>query len=168
MNVLFDNCTSPVLAKTLDGYISSYGHRSFHLCHNHQLSVDRNATDEAWINAIGQDERVWFIVTGDDRIRKNQILRAALRGANIRGFVLAPAYQKTTLNVTASVLVRKWPDMEQQIKLAQGAALFELSINYRTGFKTLPFCLRCPTYPSRTTIISQHPMPHTISSPPKP
>lgn len=139
MNVLFDNCTSPVLASTLDGYIISYGHRSFHLCHQHELGVDRNASDEAWIDAVGRDSRVWIVVTGDDRIRKNQILRAALRGANIRGFVLAPAYQKTPLNVTASVLVRKWPDMEQQIKLAQGAALFELSINYKTGFRALPF-----------------------------
>ena len=138
MNILFDNCTSPVLASTLDGFIQHLGHRAFHLSHNHNLGVDRHAKDEDWINAVKGDQRRWIVVTGDDRIRKVSILRAALRQAQIQGFVLAPAYQKTPLHINASVLVRKWPEMEQQIRLVQGPALFELSINYRPGFKSLP------------------------------
>lgn len=138
MNVLFDNCTSPVLASTLDGYIRHFSHRAYHLSDNHSLGVDRHCKDEDWINAIRSDNRRWAIVTGDDRIRKIAILRAALRQAEIQGFVLAPAYQKSPLHKNASVLVWKWPEMEQQLSLVQGPALFELSINYRPGFKSLP------------------------------
>lgn len=138
MNILFDNCTSPVLASTLDGFVKHLGHRAFHLRDDHDLGVDRHAKDEDWVHAIKRDNRRWIIVTGDDRIRKVGILRAALRQAEIQGFVLAPAYQKTPLHVNASTLVRKWPEMEQQINLLQGPALFELSINIRPGFKSLP------------------------------
>ena len=138
MNILFDNCTSPVLASTLDGFTKHLGHRAFHLSGEHSLGVDRHAKDEDWIHAIKADNRRWIVVTGDDRIRKVPILRMALRQAEVQGFVLAAAYQKTPLNINASILVRKWPEMEQQINLAQGPALFELSINLRPGFKSLP------------------------------
>lgn len=140
--MLFDNCTSPVFAKTLNGFIFHLGHRAFHICENeddgHQLGIDRHASDEAWMESIQKDPRVWIVVTGDDRIRRNSVLRQALRRANIRGFVLAPAYQKSPLNMTASMIVRKWPEMEKQMNLVQGAGLFELTVNYKSGFRQLP------------------------------
>jgi hypothetical protein len=114
-------------------------HRAYHISHDHSLGIGRHARDEEWVDAIGQSSDRWVIVTGDDRIRRNALLRAALRQAEIQGFVLASAYQKSPLHMVASVLVRKWPEMEQQINLAKGPALFELSINYRSGFKPLPF-----------------------------
>jgi PIN like domain len=141
--VLFDNCTSPVFASTLNGYVEHLGHRAFHLRdedpQGHKLGINRHSPDESWMNAIHQDGRVWIIITGDDRIRKNPLLRMALRKAEIRGFVLAAAYQKSPLNLTASMIVRKWPEMEQQMRLSQGAALFELTVNFKSGFKPLPF-----------------------------
>ena len=138
MNILFDNCTSPVLASTLNGFVEHLSHRAFHLSHIHGLGVDRHAKDEEWIEAIKSDNRRWIIVTGDDRIRKVAILRIALRQAQIQGFVLAAAYQKTQMNITASLLVRKWPEMEQQMNLSYGPALFEISINQKPGFRPLP------------------------------
>ena len=163
MNVLFDNCTSPVLATTLDGYIQHLGHRAFHLSHSHELGVDRHAKDEEWITAIHADRRRWIVITGDDRIRRVAVLRSALRHAQIQGFVLAAAYQKTPLHITASLLVRKWPEMEQQMTLAHGPALFEISINQKPGFRPLPLWRGYAVYMSCPTSLPINPS-HFLSS----
>jgi PIN domain-containing protein len=95
VKVFFDNCTSPVLAATLDGFISSAGHSARHI---KDLPCGRNATDLEWIKMLESQRRVWMVVTGDDSIRKNKATRAAYRAADLSGFVLARAYQKTPMH----------------------------------------------------------------------
>jgi hypothetical protein len=47
----------------------------------------------------------WIVITGDQRIRKNEAeLRAWIR-AGLKAFVLAPAYQKTPINQGAANLL---------------------------------------------------------------
>jgi hypothetical protein len=134
VKVFFDNCTSPVLAQTLNGFVNHRGHEAVHL-------RDRFAQDSAdveWITALGEEEETWVVITGDDRIRKNRAERAAYREAQIRGFVLAPAYHTTKHNVTASVLVRRWPDIEDMVGRFAPPFLVEMPINYSSKLRFLP------------------------------
>ena len=135
MKVFFDNCTSPVLATTLNGFVQHQGHGAFHI---RDLPIGRDAPDVEWIRMLGGDPRVWVVVTGDSRIYRNKAERAAYRAANLRGFVLSPAYQKTPMHQCASFLIWRWPEMEQLMGLVTGPALYELPMNRRAGMWQLP------------------------------
>jgi hypothetical protein len=93
VNVFFDNCTSPVFAATLDGFVRSFGHRAYHIKDVPGLKNGRHATDLEWISHLQADNKHWIFISGDGRILKNRAERAALRSAGLHGFVLAPAYQ---------------------------------------------------------------------------
>jgi hypothetical protein len=135
VKIFFDNCTAPVLASTLHGFV---GHRGYSAHHVADLPCGRNATDIEWIDLLGQDKRVWMVVTGDDRIRKNKAERAAFRAAKLGGFVLSPAYQKTPINQVASFLLWRWPEMEQLFGLITGPALHELPMSRSGKIRQLP------------------------------
>lgn len=135
MKVFFDNCTSPTLAATLDGYIRSLGHSAHHIC---DLPCGRNAKDVEWIEMLANDNAVWIVITGDHRIRKNPPERAAFRQARLWGFALAPAYQKTPLNQVASTLVWRWPEMEKLAGTVAAPALFELPASRGGKIRSLP------------------------------
>lgn len=95
--------------------------------------------DEEWISRLGSDEPPdWIVITGDHRIRRNTAERAAWVRAGLKGFVLARAYQKTPTNQCASILLWRWPEMEQFIRLAAPGSMFELPINRKSGFVSLP------------------------------
>jgi hypothetical protein len=79
-----------------------------------------------------------MVVTGDDRIRKNKAERAAFHAAELSGFVLAPAYQKTPINQVASFLLWRWPEMEQLFGLITGPALHELPMSRSSKIRQLP------------------------------
>ena len=91
MKVFFDNCTAPVLASTLDGYIQHEGHRAYHIKDVPGLPNGRNSTDLEWIDMLRSSTERWMFITGDGRVIKNGAERAALRSAGLHGFFLAPA-----------------------------------------------------------------------------
>jgi hypothetical protein len=135
VNVFFDNCTSPVLASTLHGFIQHRGHEARHIM---DMPCGRDATDLEWIEMLRRDSRVWLVVTGDDRIRKNKAERTAYRLAGLRGLVLNRVYQRTPMNQVASFLLWRWPDIEKLAALVSAPALFELPINRTAKLKPLP------------------------------
>ncbi|MCW5714801.1 MAG: hypothetical protein KIT43_09850 [Bauldia sp.] len=132
MKVFFDNCTSPPLAATLNGFLEHLGHSAAHIRH---LPCGAGASDAEWIAMLAADHLRWIVVTGDGRIRKNPAERAAYRAAGLCGFVLAPSYQKTPLHQQASFLLWRWPEIERLANLIAGPALFELPMT-RTGKMT--------------------------------
>jgi hypothetical protein len=134
VKVFFDNCTSPVLADTLNGFIKHLEHEAVHL--RDRFAPD--TPDVEWITTLGEDSETWIVITGDDRIRKNKAERAAYRQAGLRGFVLARAYHTTGHNITASVLVRRWPDIEDVVRRIAPPFLMEMPINYGSRLKSLP------------------------------
>ena len=79
-----------------------------------------------------------MVITGDDRIHRNKAERAAYRQANLFGFVLARAYQRTPANQVASFLLWRWPEMEKLFELVGGAALYELPMGRSGKIKPLP------------------------------
>jgi hypothetical protein len=94
--------------------------------------------DEAWIKRLGEDKPAdWIVVTGDKRITKNRAERAAWVRAGLKGFVLAPAFQKTPMHQQAALLLWRWPGMEAIILAAAARSLFELPISRNGKFRSL-------------------------------
>ena len=133
MNVLFDNCTSPVMASTLNGFIGGDGHKAVHM---RQLPLS-NPTDIEWIKYLEQRQDAWIVITGDDRIRRNKAERSAFRQANLKGVVLAAAYQKTPMHRCCAVIVHQWPALLATMSLFEPPVLVEMSINFKGRFKQL-------------------------------
>jgi hypothetical protein len=86
-----------------------------------------------------------MVVTGDDRIRRNKAARAAYRSAELSGFVLARAYQKTPMHKLVSFPLWRWPEMEQLFRLVGGAALYDLPVNRSSKITRLRFDMSSPT-----------------------
>jgi hypothetical protein len=135
---MFDNCTAPVFASTLDGFISHLGHRAFHIKDVPGLTVGRHASDLEWIAHLRESSVPWVFVTGDGRVLKNAAERTALRSAGLHGFVLAPAYQKTPFNQVASTIVWKWPELEQVTNLLSAPSMHEVPIGKNIRLRQLP------------------------------
>jgi hypothetical protein len=135
VKVFFDNCTSPVLASTLDGFIRHRGHSAHHI---RDLPCGAAAADVTWMAMVGENAEEWLVITGDLRVQRNKAERAAFRQMQLKGFALAPAYQRTPIEEVASILVRRWPKMEELMRLVAPPALYELPLSRSGRFRPLP------------------------------
>jgi hypothetical protein len=132
VRVFFDNCTSPVLAETLNGFLKHRGHDAVHL----RDYFESDTPDIEWIKALALVKVEVVVITGDTRIHKNKPERVAFRSAGLRGFVLNPAYHKMPQHITASVLIRRWLDIEDMVSRVEAPFLYELPIKGK--LKMLP------------------------------
>lgn len=137
MNVLFDNCTAPVFATTLHGFISHQGHAAFHIKDVPGLPKGRHSADIEWIDHLRQSPEEWIFISGDARVLKNPGERAALRSAGLHGFILAAAYQKTPLNQTAAILVWRSPELLKITELLSAPSMHEIPIGRQTKLRQL-------------------------------
>ena len=135
MRIFFDNCTSHVLAATLNGYVGHLGHDAVHI---RDLPCGPHATDLEWMSFLNESGADWLVYTADLRIQKNRAERQAFRQAGLKGIVLAPGYQKHKLYQQASLLLWRWPDVEHTIRRFQPPFLFELPANRNGGLRSLP------------------------------
>jgi predicted nuclease of predicted toxin-antitoxin system len=126
MNVLFDNCTSPVMARTLHGFISGDGHRAIHM---RDLPL-HHPSDIQWINYIKGQHDEWLVITGDDRIRRNKAERAAFRQAKLKAVVLATGFQKAPMNKRCATIVHQWPDLLETIQRIDPPFMLEMRLNW--------------------------------------
>jgi hypothetical protein len=138
VKVFFDNCTSPVLASTLHGFILHQGHESHHIKDLTALPNGRHSTDIEWITHLRKRPEHWMFISGDGRILKNAAERAALRSAGLHGFVLAPAYQKTAMNQVAALLIWKWPEILKVTHLLSAPSMHEIPIGKNTKLRQIP------------------------------
>lgn len=134
---MFDNCTSPVLASTLDGFVTHQGHRAFHIKDVPGLQGGRHAADIEWIRYLREANETWIFLSGDGRILRNKAEAAALRSAGLIGFVLAPAYQKSPLHLQASTILALWPDILELARRLSPPAMFEIPLGKRKKLKQL-------------------------------
>jgi hypothetical protein len=139
LNVFFDNNTAPVLASTLNGFISHQGHKAFHIRDVPGLPNGRHSTDIEWIDHLRRSPDVWIFVSFDGRILKNKAERAALRSAGLHGFLLASALQKSPLNQVAAALLLRWPEIVQVVGLVSAPAMHEIPVNRGSKLKQVPF-----------------------------
>lgn len=127
-----------MLANALNALIEPHGQSARHVRFMSEYGFRGSTPDEEWILKLSQDSPAdWIIVTGDQRIRKNKAERIAWKKAGLKAFVLASGFQKMPLNQCASVLLWRWPEMDQFIRLAAAGSMFELPVNKRSGFVSL-------------------------------
>ncbi|NHT76075.1 hypothetical protein G8E10_10045 [Rhizobiaceae bacterium CRRU44] len=138
MKVFFDNCTAPVLASTLHGFISHYGHSAFHIKDVPGLARGRSAPDVDWIELLRSAQDTWIFISGDGRILRNPPERVALRSSGLHGFILAPAYQKNPMHMNAALLISRWPDIEQITQILSAPSMHEIPIGKSTKLRALP------------------------------
>jgi PIN like domain len=138
LRVFFDNCTSPVLPAALHVFLETVGSSAHHVRFMSGYGFDQNTEDEEWIRRLGEDEPAdWIVVTGDKRIARNKAERAAWLRAGLKGFVLAPAFQKSPVHRQASLILWRWPDMEAFVSAATAGSLFELPVGRSGKFRPL-------------------------------
>ena len=135
---MFDNCTAPLFASTLNGFVSHYGHSAIHIRDVEELPNGRNSSDLEWIEYLQSSNEVWTFISGDGRILKNPAERAALRSAGLHGFVLAPGYQKTPLNQVAAILLWHWPEILRLTEILAAPSMHEVHIKRMTRLRALP------------------------------
>ncbi len=137
MNFFFDNCTSPVLAETVGGFVRHLEQTACHIRDGGTagLPVSRNATDAEWIAALGADPREWIVVTSDRRIGRVRAEREAFRRARLKGFLLDPAYQKMAVNEQASALLWRWPELVKVIESFRAPTLIGVPQSKRGKLK---------------------------------
>jgi len=140
LKVFFDNCTPPVLATTLHGFVQKDGHAAYHIKDVPGLPRGRNSADVEWIELLKKSSERWIFISGDRRLLKNAAERAALRSAGLHGFILAPGYQKTELHHVASLLIWRWPELLKITELVAPPAMYEIPM--QRGSKLRPVSLR--------------------------
>jgi len=134
LKVYFDNCTSPIMARTLAGFLEDTPHEVFHA---RDLGL-ANKPDIQWIEHLSSTGDDWIVFTGDGRIRKNPAEREAYRRARMKGVVLAPAYQKTRMCRCSGIIVAKWEDVLETTSKLEAPYLVEMAINLSPRMKVLP------------------------------
>lgn len=135
MRVFFDNCTSPVLATTLHGFVQHHGHEATHI---KDLPCGRHAPDVVWMAYLAETGADWLVVTGDLRISRNKAERVAFRQAGLKGCILAPAFQGFPMHQQASFLLWRWPDVVLASKNFAAPFLFELPANRTAKLRQIP------------------------------
>ncbi|MGO9007013.1 MAG: hypothetical protein ACLQIQ_20640 [Beijerinckiaceae bacterium] len=76
----------------------------------------KTSTGLEWISHLLRRPEDWAFIAADGRVLKNSAERAASRSADLHGFVLAPAHQKTPFHQVAATLVWKWPEIDAVTK----------------------------------------------------
>ena len=120
MKVVLDENLAPALALALNALFAGQ-HEIIHL----RDRFGQGATDITWIRALS-DEAGWVVISGDRRITKNRLERDVFRASNLIGFFLSKGLYKARVVKQMERLLALWETMEQQAKLVEGGAMFEL------------------------------------------
>jgi hypothetical protein len=85
---------------------------------------DRSVRDVDWISTIGKEG--WIVVSGDSRISRNPIERAAWHEAGFTVFFLDDGWANRNFWTQASELVRWWPIITETAKSCKAGSGFRL------------------------------------------
>lgn len=127
MKFFFDNNLSPRLAQAVSILVDS----SYTIQHLRDR-FPPDIKDEEWIHALGQEGK-WVVISGDLRIYRNRHQREAWRRTGLTAFFLASGWIKLSLLDQSWRFLRWWPMIEEQTKLVQPGAVFEVPVKVRQG-----------------------------------
>ncbi|MGI3902349.1 MAG: hypothetical protein ACRYGP_02765 [Janthinobacterium lividum] len=134
MRIFVDNCLSPVLASTLNGYVAHLGHDAVHI---KDMPCGRSAADVDWMALLRATGEEWLVITGDLRIQKNRPERYAFKQANLRGIALTPGYQGFRVHQQISMLLWRWLDIDELVLRVGPPYLFEVPTTKNAKFRSL-------------------------------
>lgn len=132
MKLLFDNNISPRVARAIHQLVEGDGDIAVAL----REKFDAATPDVDWINGLA-NEGGWSVISGDNRITKNRIERAAWLQTDMVGFFLEPSLARLDpLQQTARILF--WlPALRNQLALIRGPALFALPLKSTSRLRQL-------------------------------
>ena len=120
MKVLIDENLSPALARSLSALFAGE-HEITHLRERFGPSV----TDLNWISALSSEGR-WIVISGDRRITRNRAEYHAFRQSRLVGFFFSRALVMSRVIKQMERLLFWWERLEQQARLVEGGAMFEI------------------------------------------
>lgn len=121
--MFFDNNLSPYLARGLSEILTPEGVSVVHL----RDMFDPSISDVQWIESLSE-EGDWVVISGDMRITKNKLEKAAWKRAGLTGFFLAKAWMHQDPIEQAWRLLKHWPTIQKQVNLVQPGASFTLPL----------------------------------------
>ena len=83
--------------------------------------------DKDWIGELSQDDK-WVVISGDRRITKNKVEYNAFRSSRLIGVFLSPGLQNVGVVKQLERILAQWSNIEKQVSLVRGSAMFELPI----------------------------------------
>ena len=122
LKFFFDRCVSIRVARMIAAYETEHTIRH----HDDDIRFTTTTSDVDWMKTLSEEEDKWTIVSGDGRILKNKVERAALAESKMRFFCLSKQWHTMSFHDQAWRFVKVWPDVvEAALHLKQN--IFEVS-----------------------------------------
>ena len=102
---------SPYHAKGIRGFAELQKHEIVHL----REKFDPATPDPVWIEALG-NERDWLIVSGDAKITRNPVNRAAWLESRLTAFFFSEPWATDSFWKQCPSLVTWWPEIVRQAR----------------------------------------------------
>lgn len=122
MKVMLDHNMSPKIARALAALFEGQ-----HVVVPLKDKFPANTSDEVWIEALSKEDK-WVVISGDRRITRNKAEYHAFRSSRLVGFFLARSLQKASVTKQAERILAQWDNMEAQVEIVRGSAMFELQM----------------------------------------
>lgn len=123
MKFMLDHNLAPGLARALHELCKVDGHSVVAL----RDKFPENATDEAWVRALGQ-EGGWAVVSGDRTIFQTEAAKRAWQEVRLPIFFLAKGWSNLTYWPKAAKLIQYWPTILSFSTNVRAGALFVLNV----------------------------------------
>ena len=121
MRFFFDRCISIRIARMVSGFESNHTVRH----HDDDTRFGPTTQDTEWIEALANDGLSWIIVSGDGRILKNKVERAALEQTQLPFFCMAKAWMNMKIHEYAWKFMKVWPEIVEHAEHSK-ARVFEV------------------------------------------
>lgn len=122
MRFFFDRNMSIRIARMVSAIET--GHTIRH--HDDDQRCEPTTEDTAWIAALRADDPPWVVISGDGRILRNKVERAALEEAGLKFFCMSKAWASMRLYEYAWKFMKVWPEILETATHAK-KRLFEVS-----------------------------------------
>jgi hypothetical protein len=132
LKFFFDNQLSPHLARSIHALASADGHEVTHL----REKFSPATKDPIWIPALSK-EGGWIIISGDLDIIRTRAERPVWKAAGLTGFFLKRGWLSIDPWEQAWRLVKWWPDIVKQARLATPGSTYGVQLNPNGKFETL-------------------------------
>ncbi len=122
MRFFFDRCFPIRVARKIGAYEISHTIRH----HDDDSRFEPTTKDVEWITALGRDDPVWIVISGDGRILRNRAERQVLLETALIFFCMARTWLHTPAPEYAWKFVKVWPEVVESAAHSK-ARLFEVS-----------------------------------------
>lgn len=132
MRFFFDNQLAPHLAKAIGALASADGDLVVHL----REKFAPNTQDIVWIPALAEEGN-WIVITADLDIVRTRAERPVWKSSGLVGFFLKKGWINLTPWDQAWRLVKWWPTIVEQARLAAPGSTYAVDVNAKGKLETL-------------------------------